>query len=101
MLLTAYLLFDRVFFSAKNHYYRSFYFTVNGMWSSWKIVSADHCMDDVNEPVKIIRFCDNPTPEFGGNDCLEPDYNQDEIACSNVLNAGEYYMTGTEKYTDR
>ena len=65
-------------------------FLVSGGWSDWKIVSADQCqVTDFTGKIKRVRFCDRPTPRFGGDLCEEPDRNEDEISCSQVKDAGK------------
>ena len=58
---------------------------VDGQWGDWMAVTVDHCRTDPNGTVKQIRYCDNPTPNFGGNLCPEPDTNERFIPC-NVTN---------------
>lgn len=63
------------------------------MWSDWKIVSADQCqLNDFSGKVKRVRFCDNPTPQFGGELCEDPEKNEDEIECSDVKNSSKNFV---------
>ena len=57
---------------------------VNGGWGNWRIVSVDHCKENPNGEVKLIRLCDNPVPRHGGNLCPDPDYNERHISCNDT-----------------
>ena len=55
---------------------------VQGGWGKWKIVSVNHCITDPNGKVKLIRFCNHPTPQFGGSLCPDPEYNERFVNCN-------------------
>ena len=55
---------------------------VHGGWGRWRIVSVDHCEYQPNAPVKLIRLCDSPSPQYGGNLCPNAEYNERYISCS-------------------
>ena len=59
-----------------------FILSVHGGWGNWKIVSVNHCITEPNGKVKLIRFCNNPTPQFGGSLCSDPEYNERYINCN-------------------
>ena len=61
-----------------------FFLLVNGGWGRWRIVSVDHCEYAPNEQVKLIRLCDSPAPEFGGNLCPDTDYNEKYVSCADT-----------------
>ena len=42
----------------------------------------DHCSNEPDGKVKQIRYCDYPTPKFGGDLCPEPDNNERYISCN-------------------
>ena len=56
--------------------------TVHGGWGNWKSVSVDHCTNEPQGMVKQIRYCENPTPKFGGDQCPEPEKNERFIPCN-------------------
>ena len=58
------------------------WYIVPGGWGNWKSVSVDHCKSEVDGKVKQIRYCENPTPKFGGDLCPEPDFNERYIPCN-------------------
>ena len=59
-----------------------YYISVHGGWGPWQSVSVDHCSNEPDGKVKQIRYCDYPTPKFGGDLCPEPDNNERYISCN-------------------
>ena len=54
-------------------------FAVDGDWGDWSAWSDCDC---VTQLVTRTRFCDNPTPQGWGSDCVGPDVEDQPAACS-------------------